>query len=44
MGTGLIDVTEKTSNPFGGDEIDFPGEMYQKALLDQCYNFIEVPP
>ena len=39
---GLIDLTEKISNPFGGDEIDFPGEMYQKALLAQCHDFIEV--
>lgn len=38
---GLIDLTEKISNPFGGDEIDFPGEMYQKALLAQCHDFIE---
>ena len=39
---GLIDLTEKISNPFSGDEIDFPGEMYQKALLGQCNEFIEV--
>lgn len=37
---GLIDLTEKISNPFGGDEIDFPGEAYQKALLGQCNEFI----
>lgn len=39
---GLIDLTEKIGNPFGGDEIDFPGELYQKQLLAQCNEFIEV--
>lgn len=38
---GLIDLTEKISNPFGGDEIDFPGEMYQKSMLKLCNEFIE---